>query len=67
MCAVQLLHKMRIRAAEASETLLRVIRNPVTVHLPVGAKIIGEYGFPLFEPYYKTAGATAIVGARARC
>ena len=38
---MQLLHKMRIRSAEGSETLLKVIRNPVTVHLPVGARIMG--------------------------
>lgn len=38
---VQLLHKLRVRAADSSETLLKVIRNPVTAHLPTGAHIIG--------------------------
>jgi hypothetical protein len=42
--AVQLLHKMSIRAADGTDTLLKVIRNPITIHLPVGARIIGLCG-----------------------
>jgi len=38
---VQLLHKMKIRAAGESKTLLRVIKNPITRHLPVGCRKIG--------------------------
>ena len=38
---VQLLHKLRIRATENSETLLRVIKNPVTDHLPIGIRKFG--------------------------
>lgn len=38
---VQLLFKMRVRAADSSETLLKVVKNPVTAHLPVGAPIVG--------------------------
>lgn len=38
---VQLLHKMKIRAAGESKTLLRVIKNPVTRHLPAGCRRIG--------------------------
>ena len=32
--------KYRIRAAETSEILLKVIKNPVTDHLPAGVPII---------------------------
>ena len=50
--AVQLLHKMKVQAADSSDTLLKVIRNPVTAHLPVGAPIIGlEAGAKLMDAY----------------
>jgi rRNA small subunit pseudouridine methyltransferase Nep1 len=49
---VQLLHKMRVRAADGSDTLLRVVRNPVTSHLPVGATVVGlEVGAPLVDAF----------------
>ena len=32
---------MKIRALNSSKTLLKVIKNPVTDHLPVGTTIIG--------------------------
>jgi rRNA small subunit pseudouridine methyltransferase Nep1 len=32
--------KLKIRAAETSELLLKVIKNPVIEHLPMGAPII---------------------------
>lgn len=35
---VQLLHKLSIRAADTSQKLLKVIKNPVTDHLPVGCR-----------------------------
>lgn len=38
---VQLLHKLSIRAAESSQKLLKVIKNPITAHLPVGCRKIG--------------------------
>ncbi|GAV05699.1 hypothetical protein RvY_15791 [Ramazzottius varieornatus] len=38
---VQLLHKMSIRAADGNQKLLRVIKNPVSEHLPVGCKRYG--------------------------
>lgn len=38
---VQLLHKLSIRAANSSDKLLRIIKNPITSHLPVGCKKIG--------------------------
>lgn len=36
----QLLTKLRIRAANSSEILLKVIKNPITDHLPLGCPII---------------------------
>ena len=33
---VQLLHKLSIRASDTSQKLLKIIKNPVTDHLPVG-------------------------------
>ncbi|KAL3994856.1 Ribosomal RNA small subunit methyltransferase NEP1 [Acanthocheilonema viteae] len=41
---VQLLHKLSIRAADSSVKLLKVIRNPVTIHLPTGCrKVLASY------------------------
>jgi len=37
----QLLTNMKIRATGSSVTLMRVIKNPVTTHLPIGVKKIG--------------------------
>ena len=34
---VQLLHKMRIRSSDGRQQLLRVVKNPVTQHLPVNS------------------------------
>jgi len=38
---VQLLHKLSIRSANGPQKLLKVIKNPITSHLPVGCKKIG--------------------------
>jgi len=38
---IQLLHKLKIRAADGPEVLLKVIKNPVTQHLPPGAVKLG--------------------------
>jgi len=38
---VQLLHKLSIRSANGPHKLLRVIKNPITSHLPVGCKKLG--------------------------
>lgn len=40
LLSVQLLHKLCIRA-DSSIKLLRVIKNPITDHLPVGCKKVG--------------------------
>jgi rRNA small subunit pseudouridine methyltransferase Nep1 len=37
----QLLTNMKIRASGSSVTLMKVIKNPVTAHLPIGVKKIG--------------------------
>ena len=37
----QLLTNMKIRAAGSSVTLMKVIKNPVTAHFPIGVKKIG--------------------------
>ncbi|KAK6477347.1 ribosomal RNA small subunit methyltransferase NEP1 [Huso huso] len=38
---VQLLHKLSVRAADGPQKLLRVIKNPVSDHLPAGCVKIG--------------------------
>mmetsp|Transcript_17169 Transcript_17169/g.33659 ORF Transcript_17169/g.33659 Transcript_17169/m.33659 type:complete len:247 (-) Transcript_17169:228-968(-) len=38
---VQLLHKMKIRAVDGNKTLMKVIKNPITRHLPPDARIFG--------------------------
>ena len=40
--SVQLLQKLSIRATNGPEKLLRVVKQPVTKHLPVGARKIGR-------------------------
>lgn len=36
----QLLKSLKIRAVNSSQTLLKVIKNPITDHVPVGTKYI---------------------------
>ncbi|XP_069695533.1 ribosomal RNA small subunit methyltransferase NEP1 isoform X2 [Periplaneta americana] len=38
---VQLLHKFSVRASDGPTKLLKVIRNPITDHLPVGCRKLG--------------------------
>ena len=38
---VQLLHKLKIRSADGKDTLLKVIKNPMSRHLPAGARCYG--------------------------
>ncbi|KAJ8312013.1 hypothetical protein KUTeg_009386 [Tegillarca granosa] len=38
---VQLLHKLSIRAADGPHKLLKVVKNPITDHLPIGCKKVG--------------------------
>ena len=37
---VQLLHKLSIRSTQGGEKLLKVIKNPITDHLPIGCRKI---------------------------
>ena len=37
----QTLTKLKVRSQNGSATLLSVVKNPVTDHLPVGCKIVG--------------------------
>jgi rRNA small subunit pseudouridine methyltransferase Nep1 len=38
---VQLLHKMKIKAGTSSTTLMKVIKNPFSQHLPPGSRVYG--------------------------
>lgn len=38
---VQLLHKLKIRSADGKDTLLKVVKNPISRHLPAGARCYG--------------------------
>jgi len=38
---VQLLHKMKIKAGTTSTTLLKVVKNPFSSHLPAGTHVYG--------------------------
>jgi len=38
---VQLLHKMKIKASDNGTTLMKVIKNPFSQHLPVGTHVYG--------------------------
>ena len=67
---VQLLHSLRVRAADSAATLLRVVKNAPAALLPVGAVVIGlEAGARLVDAYdlpgLLPAGApvVAVVGA----
>lgn len=39
---VQLLHKLSIRAVNGPEKLIKVIKNPISDHLPAGCKKISK-------------------------
>lgn len=39
---VQLLHKLKIRSADGNDMLLKVIKNPISRHLPAGARCFGQ-------------------------
>lgn len=38
---VQLLHRLKIRSADGSDTLLKIVKNPISRHLPPGARCFG--------------------------
>ncbi len=41
LVAVQLLHKLSIRASNGNEKLLKVVKNPVTQYFPAGCTKLG--------------------------
>jgi len=48
---VQLLHKMKIKAGTTSTTLMKVIKNPFSQHLPPGTRVYGmSVGGTLYSP-----------------
>lgn len=56
---VQLLHKMKIKAGTTSTTLMKVIKNPFSQHLPPGTRV---YGMSCQGTLYSPNGlATALV------
>jgi rRNA small subunit pseudouridine methyltransferase Nep1 len=56
---VQLLHKMKIKAGNTSTTLMKVIKNPFSQHLPPGTRV---YGMSCQGTLYSPNGlATALV------
>lgn len=38
---VQLLHRLKIRSADGKDMLLKVVKNPISRHIPAGAQCIG--------------------------
>lgn len=56
---VQLLHKMKIKAGNTSTTLMKVIKNPFSQHLPPGTRV---YGMSCQGTLYSPNGlATALI------
>jgi hypothetical protein len=42
-CAVQLFQKLSIRASNGPDKLMRIVKQPMTRYLPLGARRIGKY------------------------
>lgn len=38
---VQLLHRLKIRSADGRDMLMKVVKNPISKHIPAGSRIIG--------------------------
>ena len=38
---VQLLHRLKIRSSDGKDTLLKVVKNPISRHLPAGSRCYG--------------------------
>ena len=47
---VQLLHRLKIRSADGRDMLLKVIKNPISRHLPAGAACYGASNFLYSKP-----------------
>jgi hypothetical protein len=55
---VQLLHKLKVRSADGKATLLKVIKNPITRHLPAGCKC---YGFSVQGTLYNPSSLACVL------
>jgi rRNA small subunit pseudouridine methyltransferase Nep1 len=42
---VQLLHRLKIRSSDGKDMLLKVVKNPISRHLPAGARCYGNEQF----------------------
>lgn len=40
---VQLLHRLKIRSADGNDMLLKVVKNPMSRHLPAGTRCYGKF------------------------
>ena len=58
---VQLLHKFSVKAADSSTRLLKVIKNPISDHLPVGCRrILMTYGAEKVSCTWEREGITLL-------
>ena len=55
---VQLLHRLKIRSSDGNDMLLKVVKNPISRHLPVGAKYYGSLSY--FFALYTVPGTKKI-------
>jgi len=54
---VQLLHRLKIRSADGRDMLLKVVKNPMSRHLPAGARCVGfSHSGTLYSPAHLVAG-----------
>lgn len=51
LCLVQLLHRLKIRSADGNEMLLKVVKNPMSRHLPAGIRCYGKILAAIFWRY----------------
>lgn len=61
---VQLLHKLKVRAADGRETLLKVVKNPIARHLPPGTVM---YGFSSKGDRYTAQAFAAALPEKPLC
>lgn len=52
-----MLHRLRIRSSDGKDTLLKVVKNPISRHLPAGVKCYGfSHQGQLYNPSHWAAG-----------
>jgi rRNA pseudouridine-1189 N-methylase Emg1 (Nep1/Mra1 family) len=63
--SVQLLHNLKIRAADSNDTLMRVLKSNVTQHIPLGCDVIGlEVDAELIDTYDLPARLEGVIAPR---